>query len=494
MTTMKWAAALFLALGPVAQDRSPEPDVNAQKEKLKVVRDLFKDDYAKKSPADQTALAKQLISRGLETANDPGAQYVMLREARDIAAAAGDIETSMRAVDELAKIFAVSPVAFKMAALAKIPSRDPEAARSAARAYLGLVSDAIRTDDYDAAVAAAAKGDALAKAAQDPLLPQKFAELQKELAGLKSEYQRVKADLDKAAPADAEAVGRYLCFVRGAWDAGLLHLANGAKGPLKGIVDKDLSKPAEALKQLEAGDAWWDLAQKEKSAWRKARMISRAQFWYESASMSATGLDKVKVDKRLAEIEESQPGAINLFRLIDLKLEPFGEWTFEGGALVSNTDNYTRLMIPYAPPEEFDLTAVVERQTGGDAILFGLIRGSTQYAVWVEGWSLQGGRSGLELVDGVLCDKNPASAQGPLLATGKPSTVVISVRKNSITASCEGKTFVNFQGNFSKMNGLNAGFWKIVNWKGMYLGTCGSKYRITKLSLVTVSGQGKKLR
>ena len=112
MTIVKWAAALLLALGPVAQDRSPEPDANTQKEKLKVVKDLFKDDYAKKSPADQSALAKQLVSRGVETASDPGAQYVMLREARDLAAAVGDVETAMRAVDELAKVFAISLAAF----------------------------------------------------------------------------------------------------------------------------------------------------------------------------------------------------------------------------------------------------------------------------------------------------------------------------------------------------------------------------------------------
>lgn len=490
---MRGVAAFLLALGSL-QDRAPEPDAAVQKEKLKVVKDLFKDEYARKSPADQSSLAKQLVSRGIETASDPGAQYVMLREARDVAAAAGDVETAMRASDELAKVFAVSAIAFKLAALGKIGPKEPEAARAASRAYLGLVSEAIRADDYDSAVAAAGKGDALAKAAQDPLLPPKFQELQKEIAGLKSEYQKVKADLDKPAPADAEAVGRYLCFVRGAWDAGLLHLANGAKPPLKTVVDKDLSKPVDALKQLEVGDGWWDLAQKEKSPWRKSRMVSRAQTWYEQASSSATGLDKVKVDKRLAEIEDSQPGAINLLRLIDVKLEPYGEWTVDGGVLFSNTDNYTRVMVPYAPPEEFDLTAVVERQVGGDAILFGLVRGTTQYAVWVEGWSVQGGRSGLELVDGILADKNPASVQGPLLASGKLSTIVISVRKSSITASCEGRTFVSFQGNFSKMNGLNAGFWKVVNWKGMYIGTCGSKYRITKLSLVTVSGQGKKLR
>ncbi|MBI3854738.1 MAG: hypothetical protein HY293_03505 [Planctomycetes bacterium] len=496
MTTLKWAAALLLALGPVAQDKAPEPDAAVQKEKLKVIKDLFKDDYAKKAPQDQIALAKQLINRGRETASDPAGQYVMLREARDLAAGAGDVDTALKAVDEIGKVFAIPSAAFKLAALAKATtvSKDPETGRAAARAYLALISEAIRGDDFDTAVAAAGKGELAAKAAQDPVLPGKIQELQKELPGLKSEYQKVKADLDKATPADPEAVGRYLCFVRGAWDTGLIHLSIGAKPPLKTAVDKDLAKPAEPLKQLEAGDAWWELAQKEKSPWRKVRLVGRAQSWYEQASASATGLDKVKIDKRLAEIEDSQPGALNLLRLIDVKQEAFGEWTFEGGALLSNTDNYTRVMVPYTPPEEFDLTAVVERLQGTDAILFGMIRGTTQYAVWIEGFSNMGGRSGLEMVDGMLFDKNPQSKQGVLLASGKPSTVVISVRKTSITASVDGASFVNFTGNFSRMNGLNVAFWKVVNWKGMYLGTCGTRYKITKLSLVTVSGQGKKLR
>ena len=494
----RWIAAITLALtsGFAIQDKALEPDAAAQKDKLKLIKDLFKDEYARKSPQDQIALAKQLLNRGAEAKEDPAAQFVMLREARDIAAAGGDVDTSMRAVDEMAKTFAIQPVPVKLAALAKATAagKDPEVARAAARAYLALASEAIRGDDYESAGSAASKAEIAAKAAQDPLLPARAQELQKDLPGLKSEYQKVKADLDKPAPADPEGVGRYLCFVRAAWEQGLLHLANSAKAPLKGAVDKDLAMPLEAEKQLEVADAWWDLALKEKSPWRKARIVARAQAWFEKASASATGLTKIKVDKRLAEIEESQPGAVNLLRMIDLKQEPFGEWAFDGGALVSPADAYTRTLVPYSPPEEFDLTAVVERKEGTDAILFGMIRGTTPYAVWVEGFSNLGGRSGLEMVDGTLFDKNTASVQGPLLTQGKAGTIVISVRKATITATVDGKGFVNFQGNFSRMNGLNVAFWKVANWKGMYIGTCGSRYRITKLQLSPVSGQGKKLR
>jgi hypothetical protein len=496
MLLLRWILALTLLSGVAVQDRIPEPDAAAQKEKLKLVKDLFKDEYAKKSPADQVALAKQLLNRGSEMKEDTAALYIMLREARDLAAGAGDLETSLRAVDEMAKVFAVQTAPLKLAALAKATaaSKDPEVLRSAARAYLALVAEAVRADDYDSAVAAVGKAELAAKGAQDPVLPGKAQEFQKDLPGLKSEYQKVKADLDKPTPADAEAVGRYLCFVRGAWDAGLLHLSNGAKGPLKAVVEKDLAKPTEAEKQLEVADAWWDLQLKEKSPWRKAKIAARAQEWYEQASASATGLTKVKVDKRLAELEESQPGATSLIRMIDLKQDPFGEWVLDGGALLSPADNFSRVLIPYLPPEEFDLTAIVERTQGTDAIVFGLSRGPTLYAVWIEGFSNKGGRSGIENLDGVLFETNPAAVKGVILASGKPSTVVISVRKTSITATVDGKAFVNFQGPFARVNGTGPAIWKTVNWKGMWLGTCGSRYRVTKLSLTTISGQGKKLR
>ena len=138
--------------------------------------------------------------------------------------------------------------------------------------------------------------------------------------------------------------------------------------------------------------------------------------------------------------------------------------------------------------------AVVERTQGIDAIVFGLVRGTIQYAVWVEGYSKLGGSSGIENVDNVPFEKVPPSTAGPILASGKPSTVLISVRKTSILASIDGKPFVNLQGNFTRFAGVGATIWKVAGWKGMYLGTCGSRYRITKLQLTTISGQGKRLK
>jgi len=50
--------------------------------------------------------------------------------------------------------------------------------------------------------------------------------------------------------------------------------------------------------QSKLADDWWNLAEKEKD-WTKAAVQSRAAHWYEQALPKLTGLDKVKVEKRL---------------------------------------------------------------------------------------------------------------------------------------------------------------------------------------------------
>src|SRR5258706_12581886 len=79
----------------------PEPDANAQKETLKQIRDLFKEDYAKKTPADQAALAQKLLQKGAEAGDDPTSKYVLIKEARDVAMNAGDADTALRSAAEL---------------------------------------------------------------------------------------------------------------------------------------------------------------------------------------------------------------------------------------------------------------------------------------------------------------------------------------------------------------------------------------------------------
>lgn len=475
---------------------SPEPAKDLQAERLKVIKDLFKDDYARRAPADQQALAQKLFQQGVQTADDPASRFVLLREARDIAAAAGDLDTSLRAVDEIAKTFAVDAVAMKTTILAKASSsaKDPETARGIARAYLTLVQQAIRADDFDGAAAAAGKAETAAKAGQDIPLLLRTQEAKKEASSLKEEYQKVKGVLDKPGPADQETVGRYLCFVKGDWERGLPLLVTAAKPPLQTLAEKDLAKPVEADKQVELGDGWWETAQKEKSPWRKQRILIRAQGWFDQALPGVTGLTQTRVAKRVSELEELLTGAIDLLHMIDVKKDLIlGEWSFEGLMLISPQMEWSRVQIPYAPPDEYDLTVVTSRTSGGDCIAVGLGRGSTNFAAVIEGHPAEGGMSAFDLLDGVLLEKHPDTVKGKFLVNGKIQTLVYSVRKGGVTVSVDGKTILSYQGSYTRL--ASSPSWKARDPKfPLFVGAYGTQYRFYKILLTPVSGQGKKLR
>src|SRR5688572_31975261 len=96
--------------------QSPVPDAEKQLESEKLVREVFKAEYAKKTAADRSALARKLLEQAQDSAGDPVSRYVLLREASDLAAQAGDVATSLKAIDLLGAAYAVDTLALKSGA------------------------------------------------------------------------------------------------------------------------------------------------------------------------------------------------------------------------------------------------------------------------------------------------------------------------------------------------------------------------------------------
>jgi hypothetical protein len=92
---------------PSRREAAPPPA--AVKEAEKTVRDLFKDDYAKKSAADRLALARTLLESAEKTADPPAVRWVLFVEAREVALLAGDADLAFGAVDAQARVFVVKP-------------------------------------------------------------------------------------------------------------------------------------------------------------------------------------------------------------------------------------------------------------------------------------------------------------------------------------------------------------------------------------------------
>ncbi len=487
---------LILILLASMQDRAPEPSAEVQKDTLKLVRDLFKEDYAKKTPADQRALSRKLLAKGVETADDPAARYVLLREARDLAAATGDVDTAVLSVDETARHYSIDGAALKLATLSKMAAavRDPDAARAIARALVAAAVESARADGFETAAQALGKAEPLAKTSQDLPLAGRIADLKGDVASLKSEAARVKPLIGTAAPADAEALGRWFCLAKGDWDKGLPHLVAAAKAPLKTAAERDAAMPSTPDKMLEAAEGWLEVAAKEKSGWRRSQLLARARYWLQQADAGAAGLLKMRVAKRAEEAEEIEPGMINLLRLVDPRLDVIeGEWASVGGSLSLNSRTpWARVEIPYLPPDEYELTIVFERKEGDQAIGIGLGHKATVFSLFIDGFAERGGLSGLDMLDGFLLDKNPSALKGLVTKVGTPCTAVCTVRKTGVTVTVDGKPYVQFPGPYSRLT--PSPVWRTKTPRALLLGAYESRVVFTKAHLYPLSGQGKKLR
>lgn len=313
-------AAGIQAAEDKAADKVPIPEKAAMAEAEKTIRDLFKADYAKPKAEDRAALAEQLLKQGIEEKKDLPSKYVLLRDARDLAALAGDAEKVAMAVDEMAKAFVVDGFAEKTAALTKAEPaiKTPEGFEALARQYSGLADEAIASDKFEAALKALGKASAVAQNAKSiPLFNemrskgQRVQAMQREYSAATTALKTVNEKPDD--PAANLTVGKYICFAKEAWDVGLPYLAKGSDAALKAIAEKELAKPKNEDEQVVLAEAWSSLGEKLPMP-SKVACLLRACHWYEEAEPRLDGLTKTKVtaniEKIEAMIEQLAPGAL----------------------------------------------------------------------------------------------------------------------------------------------------------------------------------------
>ncbi len=304
-----WAVSwLVLSTNAFAQERLPVPmgpEVTKAEAQLK---DLFKTDYLKTKSADRLALATKLYGLAKESANDPAARYVLLREARDVSAKAGDAELAFKAADEMIAAFAVgNETRTAVAELLAVAPSTPTAAAQTADTLISMGDTVKAADDWEAALAFYKAGELVARKAQNPPILVSAQARLKQAVYYKAESAKLKDYLAalKQNPEDPAAnlgAGRFYCLLRGDWLNGTAMLMKGSDEKLKTAAKKDLQAGGGTVNDmLVAADAWYDLLSSSDPALKPA-IQARALFWYTAAEPTITGLDKVKVTKRLAEL------------------------------------------------------------------------------------------------------------------------------------------------------------------------------------------------
>ena len=474
--------------------KAPVPDAAAQKEIEATIKELFKSEYASKDLRQLRALANTLLTKGDETRDDPATRYVLLREAKDIAAKVGSVTTGLRATKLLIQSFELPSIETRLGFLNQVSKRvrDAEDARALARGYLSLATDAVEENDYDSATGAVRNATTSAQRAKNKALAARATLLQREMSSLKREYSKVKGALETPTAKTAEAVGKYRCLVQNDWDRGLKLLAQSSRASLKALAEKDLANPEDSKAQAEIGEGWWALAQKERSSWRKKNILTRARLWFERAHVDATGLSRVKIEKRLEDLEGLRPGFVNVFALIDPAKDAVkGSWKIDNGKVVSDNSDFSSLGIPYSPPEEYDFTVVFSRVSGNSDINLVLTKGGRGF-VWVMGAG--GRRCGFGRVNDMwVSDENPTIVDVPKpFEPGDTHTVTIEVRNSGLKVHLDGKMIRDWATDYGNLT--ITGAWKLRRDGTLGFASYKSPTAFLKAYVVEVTGSGKRLR
>ncbi|HEY1189136.1 MAG TPA: hypothetical protein VGE74_15890 [Gemmata sp.] len=313
VTALLLLLACSLRLCADQEPRVPLPPAEDVEKATKLVRQLFKDEYTKTTTKARAALAAKLLKQAEETDDDPAARFALLREAADVAAAAGEADLALAAVDALRGRFAglkieqIEPV-LKVVAV-KAPASE---AQALANFLLKAVDDAVTADELEVAERLVKLAEQSANRSRSARTAGLAATRAKEVEAFKKEAESVRAaqkalDANPNDAAAAAVVGRYHCFQKGNWERGLPLLAASDDAKLKSVADKEVAGPKEPAELVAVGDGWYDLG-KAAPVHHKRAMLGRAHEFYTKAAPNLTGLTRTRVDKRLEELDKVADG------------------------------------------------------------------------------------------------------------------------------------------------------------------------------------------
>lgn len=390
-----------------AQEKIAVPSAAVQRDALKQVNDVYGDEIAKaKTPDQKGVLARKLLKKSEELNNDPVEKYVSLGLARDLAIAGADPENALAAVTAMEPYQIDGPKAKADALLAISKSvRTPQAALAFVGTAETAAEEALAADRYDLALQTTKLAATSAKTTNDPGIQ---AKVNRQMDDIR-EMQAASVEARKATktiaenPNDSHAnlvAGRFECFFKARWEAGLPLLKSGSDANLRILAESELSHPSTPAKQVELADGWWNESGKEKGLVERNLKDHAAQ-WYRSAIPNLEGLARAKVDKRLAAIQAAgsfhSKVWIDLLKSIDIERDLIGgDWSMDGQRLVVRAGaTPARLRITAKSEANYELQIEFERPAGGDALGVYLPVGSGGVVLM-----LQTRRMGLDQVDG----------------------------------------------------------------------------------------------
>ena len=291
----------------------PIPPAAEQEKVAKQLADLYKSSH---SGSKDPAKAQELYD--LAAKASAAERYVLLVKGAELAAAAGDVNLSLQGVGSLDAEFEIDALEAKQKLLDKFVSAGKaEQVDAAIPIAEQLMDQAVGADRFALAIEFAMIASRAATKSKIPTrkeIDERLSTRRHDIHVLEPLFAAAKTAQETLAknPADAEAnsnLGRWLCFYKGDWSAGLPLLAKGSDEKLKSLAEQELKAPTDAEQQAHIADVWWDVASKESGTARDSIHLHAGEI-YEAASPNLTStLRKAAIEKRLAGIAELNSAA-----------------------------------------------------------------------------------------------------------------------------------------------------------------------------------------
>lgn len=262
--TIPCSPLLLPSMAPPIHPTQSIPSPAEQDRAEKLVRQTFAKEFQATSITDRLQLAQRLLHEGSDTTDDPAARYVLWRDARDLAASAGDAILANRALQRLSEQYIIELPSTLLATLVAANRSAITSSQAAAVAQSALlaVDQCVAFDDYDTATRLANIASGAAIRSKIPTLVARAAARAKELELSANQFTQLKSATARLRenPDDPEAnlaAGAFLSFVKCDWDKGLPRLAKGSDPVLKILARADLDASSDHDRAMQANQ-WWD--------------------------------------------------------------------------------------------------------------------------------------------------------------------------------------------------------------------------------------------
>ena len=340
------------------------------------VKAVFRERYSGAlKPADKAALATEILELLKSTSNQAD-RWALLSEALRLASEGGQVDLAIATAKTLSGEFQVESADMMLTVLKQLSSSAPPAAASRLASECAAVARrAANWGQFETATKAIVVAKAMARKGKDPDLVAQINRLTimvKDREKMDKRLTTVLADL-KGSPTDtalnAEA-GLLLCLLQDRWAEGLPLLMKAGNPALARLAQLELNDANTLREQIALGDAWWSLAESQKSPMQDAAQ-QRALRFYNEAVNGAEGLERAMLEKRIASLSGSGPGSGETVALADLQELETAELysgvtkngTFNGQAYTCGGVEYTKGI--YTPPKTQSTAMIAFRPPAG---------------------------------------------------------------------------------------------------------------------------------